>query len=63
MAARLARLEDALDEAVQTAPAPMRVVIEARQALRGVAQVSRGHDRGRTRPGLALCPAPAADEL
>ena len=40
MAARLARLEDALDEAVQTAPAPMRVVIEARQALRGVAQVS-----------------------
>ena len=40
MAARLARLEDALDEAVQTAPAPMRVVIEALQALRGVAQVS-----------------------
>ena len=28
MAARLERLEDALDEAVQTAPAPMRVVID-----------------------------------
>ena len=40
MAARLARLEDALDEAVQTAPAPMRVVIEALQVRRGVAQVS-----------------------
>ena len=40
VAARLERLEDALDEAVQTAPAPMRVVIEALQALRGIAQVS-----------------------
>ena len=40
MAARLERLEDALDEAVQTAPAPMRVVIDALQALRGIAHVS-----------------------
>ena len=40
MAARLDRLEDALDEAVQTAPAPMRAVIDALQALRGIAQVS-----------------------
>ena len=40
MAARLEQLEAALDEAVQTAPAPMRIVIEALQALRGIAQVS-----------------------
>ena len=40
MADRLARLEAALDEAVQAAPAPMRAVIAALQALRGVAQVS-----------------------
>ena len=39
-AARLERLEAALDEAVQVAPAPMRIVIEALQALRGIAQVS-----------------------
>ena len=37
---RLTRLEAALDEAVQAAPAPMRAVIAALQALRGVAQVS-----------------------
>ena len=40
MADRLVRLEAALDEAVQAAPAPMRTVIAALQALRGVAQVS-----------------------
>ena len=40
MADRLTRLEAALDEAVQAAPAPMRTVIAALQALRGVAQVS-----------------------
>ena len=40
MAARLERLEAALDEAVQATPAPMRAVIAALQALRGVAQVS-----------------------
>ena len=40
MADRLTRLEAALDEAVQAAPAPMRAVIAALQALRGVAQVS-----------------------
>ena len=37
---RLTRLEAALDAAVQAAPAPMRAVIAALQALRGVAQVS-----------------------
>ena len=63
MAARLARLEDALDEAVQTAPAPMRVVIEALQALRGVAQVSAATIVAELGQVLALCPAPAADEL
>jgi transposase len=38
--ARLARLERAIDEAVQTAPPRMRAVIEALQALRGVARIS-----------------------
>ena len=37
MAARLARLEVAPDEAVQAAPAPMRTMIAALQTLRGVA--------------------------
>jgi transposase len=32
--------ERAIDEAVQTAPAPMRAVIDALQALRGIALVS-----------------------
>ncbi len=40
MADRHVRLEAALDEPVQAAPAPMRAVIAALQALRGVAQVS-----------------------
>jgi transposase len=39
-AERIDRLERAIDEAVQTAPEPMRAVIEALQALRGIAQVS-----------------------
>jgi transposase len=39
-AGRLERLERAIDEAVKTAPAPMRAVIEALQALRGIALVS-----------------------
>lgn len=39
-AARIQRLEQAIDLAVQTAPAKMRAVIKALQALRGVAQVS-----------------------
>ena len=34
------RLERAIDEAVQTAPARMRAVIDALQALRGIALVS-----------------------
>jgi transposase len=38
--ARLARLEHAIDEAVTTAPPRMRAMIEALQALRGIAQTS-----------------------
>jgi transposase len=38
--ARIARLEHAIDEAVTTAPPRMRAVIEALQALRGVARIS-----------------------
>jgi transposase len=37
---RIARLERAIDDAVKTAPPPMRVVIDALQALRGIALVS-----------------------
>jgi transposase len=40
VAERIGRLERAIDDAVQTAPEPMRAVIEALQALRGIAQVS-----------------------
>lgn len=39
-AERIVRLEKAIDEAVRQAPAPMRAVIEALQALRGVAQTT-----------------------
>src|SRR5881628_1148223 len=38
-AARVARLDAALDDAVQAAPAPMRTVIAALQTLRGIRQV------------------------
>lgn len=40
VAARLGRLEAAIDAAVETAPTRMRAVIEALQALRGVALVT-----------------------
>jgi transposase len=40
VADRIARLEHAIDDAVKTAPARMRAVIEALQALRGIALVS-----------------------
>ena len=40
VADRIERLERAIDEAVQTAPERMRAVIEALQALRGIALVS-----------------------
>src|SRR5687767_2712676 len=40
MGERIARLERAIDEAVRTAPARMRAVIDALQALRGIALVS-----------------------
>lgn len=39
-AARIARLEGAIEEAVKVAPPKMRAVIEALQALRGIAHVS-----------------------
>src|SRR3984885_1011331 len=39
-AARIARLDQAIDEAAQSAPAAMRAVIEALQALRGIAKVT-----------------------
>jgi transposase len=39
-AERIAKLEQAIDEAVAQAPAEVRVVIEALQALRGVAQTT-----------------------
>lgn len=40
MAARMARLDLAIEEAVKLTPPKMRAVIEALQALRGIAQVS-----------------------
>ena len=40
VAARIERLERAIDEAVKTAPVQMRAVIAALQALRGIARVS-----------------------
>jgi transposase len=40
VAERIKRLERAIDEAVKMAPPPMRVVIDALQALRGVAFIS-----------------------
>ena len=40
IAERIAKLEQVIDEAVKQAPAEIRVVIEALQALRGVAQTT-----------------------
>ena len=40
MAARIVKLEKAIDEAIQQAPPEIRAVIEALQALRGVAQTT-----------------------
>ena len=40
VAARIAKLEKAIDQAIRQAPAEIRVVIEALQALRGVAQTT-----------------------
>lgn len=40
VAARILKLEKAIDEAIGQAPAEMRAVIEALQALRGIAQVT-----------------------
>jgi transposase len=40
VAARIVKLEKAIDEAIQQAPPEMRAVIEALQALRGVAQTT-----------------------
>src|SRR5688500_14499204 len=40
VATRIVKFEKAIDEAVQTAPMEIRTVIEALQALRGVAQTT-----------------------
>jgi len=40
MAARIVRLDSAIEEAVKVAPTKMRAVIEGLQALRGIAQIS-----------------------
>lgn len=40
MAERILRLENAIAEAIRTAPPEMRAVVEALQALRGVAQIT-----------------------
>jgi transposase len=40
MAGRITRLEQAIDQAIEQAPPPQRAVIEALQALRGVAQMT-----------------------
>jgi len=40
MAARIVRLDSAIEEAVKVAPAKMRAVIEGLQALRGIAKIS-----------------------
>ena len=40
MAARIVRLDSAIEEAVKVAPAKMRAVIAGLQALRGIAQIS-----------------------
>ena len=40
MAARIVRLDSAIEEAVKVTPAKMRAVIEGLQALRGIAQIS-----------------------
>jgi transposase len=42
VAARIVRLEQAIDAAIQQTPLPMRAVIEGLQALRGIAQISAG---------------------
>ena len=58
---RIERLEHAIDEAVKTAPERMRAVIEALQALRGIARGLGGHDRQRSRRVLALCHTATVD--
>jgi transposase len=40
MAERIERLEKSIDEAIEQAPAEMRAVVEALQALRGVAKIT-----------------------
>ena len=63
VAERIERLERAIDDAVKTAPAQMRAVIEALQALRGIAQVSAVTIVAEVGAALALCQAPTADGL
>ena len=61
-AARIGRLEQAMDEAINQAPPAMQAVVHALRALRGVAKLT-GDDRGRGGPAVAVCQRQAADEL
>ena len=54
VAARIERLEQAIEEAVKSVPAEMRAVIEALQALRGIAQSLGGDHRGGTGRAIAI---------
>ena len=63
VAGRIERLERAIDEAVQTAPARMRAVIAALQALAGHCAGLGGDDRRRSRRALPLRKSPAGDGL
>ena len=54
MAERILRLEKAIAEVIQTAPPEIRAVIEALQALRGVAQLTAVTVVARTRLFVAL---------
>jgi hypothetical protein len=62
-AERIVRLEKAIDEAVRQAPAEMRAVIEALQALRGVAQMTAATVVAESRLAVALPESETADEL
>jgi transposase len=62
-AARVERLERAIDEAVKSAPEHMLAVIEALQALRRIAQISAVTILARTGKVFALPRTPATDGL
>ena len=54
MADRIGRLEQAIEEAVKLEAQRMREVIQALQALRGIAPDLGGHDHGGVRGDLAI---------